>query len=159
MTGSIDLTGLDKSKVLAALYNASKPQGMGFLHFNPAPMTSEEASDLLEHQTYFDYLNGRVMKIDLSGDRLDAWGYDRDNGAGAAEMVIGNLRRDNNVNSEQAELLHLENTRKSAQLVEDGLNQQTTVEDGVVTLGLADAADLLYPIISKILSDNDSDKE
>lgn len=25
----------DKAKVLAALYNNSKPQGLGFLHFNP----------------------------------------------------------------------------------------------------------------------------
>ena len=37
---------------------------------------------------YFDYLNGRVMKIDLSEDMLDPWLYDRDNGEGAAARAL-----------------------------------------------------------------------
>lgn len=82
-----------KASVLAALYNASKPQGMGFLHFNPKPMTENEAEDLLkEGRTYFDYLHGRVMKIDLSGNDLDTSLYNRDNGQGAAERVIESLK-------------------------------------------------------------------
>jgi len=79
MSEKISLVGLSKAAVLAALYNASKPQGMGFLQFNPKPMNEEKASELLKQATYFDYLNGRGMKIDLSGDELDVWGYDRDN--------------------------------------------------------------------------------
>ena len=53
-------------------------------------MTEAEAQELLDSgQTYFDYLKGRVMKIDLSGDsELDPRLYDRDNGAGAAERAI-----------------------------------------------------------------------
>lgn len=43
----VDTRGLKKSAVLAALYSASKPQGLGFLHFDPAPMTEEEAEELL----------------------------------------------------------------------------------------------------------------
>ena len=39
----ISIEGLDKSKVLAALYNASRPQGMGFMQYDPNPMTEEEA--------------------------------------------------------------------------------------------------------------------
>jgi hypothetical protein len=38
MATSIDLKGLNKAAVLAALYNASKPQGMGFLQYDPTPM-------------------------------------------------------------------------------------------------------------------------
>ena len=38
MSEKISLVGLSKAAVLAALYNASKPQGMGFLQFNPKPM-------------------------------------------------------------------------------------------------------------------------
>jgi hypothetical protein len=90
--GTISLIGLDKAKVLAALYNASKPQGRGFMKYNPAPMTRETAEQLLQHGTYFDYLSGRVMKVDLSGDELDPWGYDRDNGQGAAKRVIAALK-------------------------------------------------------------------
>jgi len=54
-------------------------------------MTTEEAASLLESHTYFDYLKGRVMKVDLSGDELDPWLYDRDNGHGAAKRVIDSL--------------------------------------------------------------------
>jgi hypothetical protein len=38
------------------------------------------------------YLKGRVMKVDLSGDSFGPWLYDRDNGDGAAERVIAELR-------------------------------------------------------------------
>lgn len=100
----IDLTGLDKAAVLAALYNGSRPLGMGRLHFDPADMTIEEARALLadpeptsdigfsRKRMDFDYLKGRVMKVDLSGDTLDPWGYDRDNGEGAAAQIIASLR-------------------------------------------------------------------
>lgn len=37
---------------------------------------------------YFDYLQGRVMKVDLAGDELDPRLYDRDNGEGAARRAI-----------------------------------------------------------------------
>lgn len=90
---NISLTGLDKGAVLATLYNNSKPQGMGFLHYDAALMTPEEGNTLLKSQTYFDYLSGRVMKVDLSKDTLDPFLYDRDNGSGAAERAIDRIRK------------------------------------------------------------------
>lgn len=78
----------DKPAVLAALYNASRPLGMGALHYTPEPMTAEEAAALLEKYTYFDYLQGRVMKVDLSKDDFNPALYDRDNGPGAAAAAI-----------------------------------------------------------------------
>jgi len=110
MSEKISLVGLSKAAVLAALYNASKPQGMGFLQFNPKPMNEEKASELLKQATNFDYLNGRGMKIDLSGDELDVWGYDRDNGKGAVQRVIDELRATENVNSPAIQGTHLVNT-------------------------------------------------
>ncbi|MFF7966699.1 hypothetical protein ACFZC3_15195 [Streptomyces sp. NPDC007903] len=92
----IDIAGLDKAAVLAALYNASRPLGLGFL--NPAssmPMTTEEAAVVLEKAgdaPYFDYLQGRVMKIRLRGDEVDPHLYDRDNGPGACAAAISALR-------------------------------------------------------------------
>ena len=47
-------------------------------------MGKTEAARLLEQTTRFDYLAGRVMKVELGGDTLDPWLYDRDNGRGAA---------------------------------------------------------------------------
>ena len=85
----MDISYLDKAKVLAALYNHARPQGMGLLHFDPQRMTAEQAREILKTgQTYFDYVKGRVMKINLSGDLLDTGLYDRDNGPGAAENAI-----------------------------------------------------------------------
>lgn len=88
----IDISGLNRADVLAALYNASKPLGLGFLHFTPEPMTREEANALLGGETYFDYLKGRVMKVDLGSDHLDPRLYDRDYGTGAAERAIDAIR-------------------------------------------------------------------
>lgn len=87
----IDISKKDKAEVLAALYNASRPLGLGFLHFDPTPMTVEEARELLSETTDFDYLKGRVMKVDLSGEELETWLYDRDNGEGAAERALSNV--------------------------------------------------------------------
>ncbi len=87
----IDISKLDKADVLCALYNNSRPLGMGVFHFTPEPMTADEANGLLNESKYFDYLKGRVMKIDLSGDELDPRLYDRDNGNGAAHRAIANI--------------------------------------------------------------------
>lgn len=65
-------------------------------------MTREEAAEWLAKATreypngrtsiYFDYLKGRVMKVELAGDDVDPWLYDRDNGQGAFARVIDELR-------------------------------------------------------------------
>ena len=87
----IDIAGKNKAQVLAALYNNSKPLGMGFLQFEPGCMTEVETQEILDdHVDYlrFDYLKGRVIKTNFSGDELDPWGYDRDNGEGAMARAI-----------------------------------------------------------------------
>jgi hypothetical protein len=54
-------------------------------------MTEAEAAKLLKDSMYFDYLRGRVMKVDLSRDSLEERLYDRDNGQGAAYDAIKHL--------------------------------------------------------------------
>jgi hypothetical protein len=39
----------------------------------------------------FDYLRGRVIKCEISGDELDVRLYDRDNGPRAAEAAINSI--------------------------------------------------------------------
>jgi hypothetical protein len=102
--GVIDIAGLDKAQLLAALYNGSRQLGMGFIHAEGRKdMTVEQAREQLpkgdDHAwaghgkpLYFDYLHGRVMKVDLSGDTLRPFLYDRDNGEGAAARIIERLR-------------------------------------------------------------------
>lgn len=100
----ISTKGLLPADVLAALYNASHVQGMGFLQARPGDMTREQAAELLEgKQTLpdypgmgpskkFDYLYGRVMKVNLENpDQFEERGYDRDLGQGAAARVVAKL--------------------------------------------------------------------
>lgn len=86
--GRIDISHKDKAEVLAALYNGSHPHGMGFLQYNAKPMTVEEAREILAETMDFDYLYGRVMKISLRSNLINVFGYDRDNGQGAAKRAI-----------------------------------------------------------------------
>jgi hypothetical protein len=89
----IDIKGIDKAALLAALYNNSRPVGLGILNFDPNPMTKEEASEIIKKSgLWFDYLKGRVIKINLEGDTINKWGYDRDNGTGSAAKVIEEVK-------------------------------------------------------------------
>jgi len=89
----IDISNHSKAKVLAALYNNSKVQGLGFLQAVSGDMSEEEAHNILRATPgmQFDYLKGRVMKVNLSGNQFDPRLYDRDNGEGAAERAISKL--------------------------------------------------------------------
>jgi|GEM_PF-2228415 len=80
-----------KPKILAALYNNSKPLGMGIMHFDPTLMVEKEAERILKSQTYFDYLKGRVMKLDFATNQIDTCLYDRDNGDGSCERIINGI--------------------------------------------------------------------
>lgn len=85
---------LDKAEVLVALYNNAKIQGNSFMsHRSDFAMTTDAAREILSKnpRQYFDYLNGKVMKVDLSGPTLDTFFYNRDNGVNAAETAIQHL--------------------------------------------------------------------
>lgn len=107
----VNIAGLDKAAVLAALYNAKEPMGLGWLQARDGDMTKEQAQELItpdggvddrtrhfgrlpqnDGRLYFDYVFGRPLKIDISGDEFDPGGYDRDARPGAAEEAIAALR-------------------------------------------------------------------
>lgn len=89
----MDISTLNKAEVLAALYNAAKIQGGGAFHAKGDLMPVAEAQRILDESKdkYFDYLYGRVMKVDLSKDEVDPWLYNRDNGEHAFEKAIQHL--------------------------------------------------------------------
>jgi hypothetical protein len=146
----VNIEGLDRAAVLAALYNAARPQGLGFLHYDPKPMTVEEAREILnkharEGEIYVDYLYGRVMKVRISEkeDCIDPRLYDRDHGKGAAELVIESLRKTGDVNNPLIQALHKLGTEVALKILEHYINNppETSVEEkggmAVVHLGLS----------------------
>lgn len=92
-----------RAAVLAALYNATKPVGMGLIHYRPEPMTEVQAQALI--YTYqanvadyprlaagyrCDYVHGRPIKIHFDDDLCRGLHlYDRyQGGTGAARRII-----------------------------------------------------------------------
>lgn len=91
----VEFDGLTREQVLCALYDASKPQGFGILHYDPSPLKIEEAKEVLSQSEHVDYLKGRVIKVWLPKDvqDFDARLYDRDLGQGAAKAAIERYKR------------------------------------------------------------------
>ena len=114
MSTPVIIADLNKADVLAALFNATNPGGMGFLQASNGPTVMDRAhaekllsggqdatgdypvgfAALHSSRIYFDYVYGRCLKTDLSSNTdFDPWGFDRDNGGdGAAQRVIDHLR-------------------------------------------------------------------
>lgn len=105
----VDISGLNKAKVLKTLWDDSKSLGMSVLGMshefalwyslemslgnknNKMPLEFAEKGIQSNPTLYFDYFEGRVIKCDISGDTFDATLYDRDNGEGSAQAAIDKL--------------------------------------------------------------------
>lgn len=81
----IEITGCDLVKLAQEAYNLSKPQGMGFLHFEEGGLSDKDAAALITEDRpigplRMDYVKGRACKLTVfrDGDKLyipDSW-YD-----------------------------------------------------------------------------------
>lgn len=96
----VNIKDLNKAEVLFALWHASHAQGMSFMGLPTTNFTLERAEEWVNGtpKMYFDYVDGHVIKCDISGDEFDERLYDRDCGEGAAAKAIENLRK-NGVNA------------------------------------------------------------
>jgi hypothetical protein len=102
----IDIKGLDKAEVLYALYHNSHAQGMSFLGLphGKENFTLEHAREIIKEtgyvlegeyhpgRLYFDYLEGHIIKCDITNDEFDERLYDRDCGEGAAAKAVAYVR-------------------------------------------------------------------
>ena len=105
----IDVSDINPAELLAGLYNRSfvNPDGMGVFQMKPGNMAIEQAQEYLDGKIesdyigqalerngnrYFDYLNGRVMRVEINGKTLRTGLYDRDLGQGAAQSVADAIR-------------------------------------------------------------------
>lgn len=112
LENALNIKGVPKEKILAALYNQAIPQGLGILMYEKKEMTEQEAwwiinfrgddncfragenpRDMLRNELYFDYLFGRALKVDLSGDCFCSRLYDQNNGENSAKKALKGLIR------------------------------------------------------------------
>ena len=87
----IDISKKDKAAVFKALYDYAKPKGMGMFMYKPGDISIDVAREIVAETLNFDYVQGRVMKVDISGDSFDSYLYDRDNGEGRAQEAIATV--------------------------------------------------------------------
>ena len=78
----IDVTKIDKVEFVKKVYELSRPQGLGMLHYTPSPLSDEEAKSLIQEngEIHMDYVKGRSCKFHSynRGNKLyinDCW-YD-----------------------------------------------------------------------------------
>lgn len=92
----IDISDKDRNEVLAALYNASTPVGMGFAQYNPMPWTKEIASMYFEQfgqpdgdgVIAFKWVMGRPLNCKFIENLVYVAGYNNDNEWGLAQRAI-----------------------------------------------------------------------
>ena len=98
---AVDISGLDRAELLAALYNATRAYGRGALHDLGRDMTVDEARVAIAERrveqrglarlgmiAYFDWLCGRPIKLDIEQDSVDFYLYDNDAGPGTGKPLI-----------------------------------------------------------------------
>jgi len=89
----VDISGINKKVFLESLWENSKPASFFTSSgITPPPIDKGELEDSLKNGKA-DYLSGRVIKMNFSGDTVDPWGYDRDNGTGSVQKIVDEIRK------------------------------------------------------------------
>lgn len=99
----VSIKGLDKARVLKALYDNSHIPSGSTKKDTPGKVTVERFRDALEWAHYFDFTYGRWMKVDVSGDEFDERMYDAECGEGAAQRAVDSVRREQERKNEAQE--------------------------------------------------------
>jgi hypothetical protein len=87
---SVSIKGLEKVKLLKALWEGAKPAAFFAFSGQISPVF-DNASAKEAVKDYIDYYCGRCIKTDLSGDTADPTSYDAEWGAGSFQKIVGSL--------------------------------------------------------------------
>ena len=105
-TDKIEITGIDRNVLLAALCNGTLPMGLGAMNDKAmTQITAEECAKEFDDRPerkgviMFDYVFGRPVKVNFvtEGDKvfLDRTRlYDRDAGEGKCQQIVSLLKRE-----------------------------------------------------------------
>lgn len=69
----IEITGCDLRLLVQKAYELSRPQGLGFMHAKPGPLSDQEVDSILSRShvgrpVSMDYVNGRAVKLNVRRD-------------------------------------------------------------------------------------------
>jgi hypothetical protein len=87
---SISIKGIDKVKLLHALWKGARPAAFFVLSGRLSPSFDEGAAKDAIRGT-IDYYCGRCIKTDLSDDTVNPTSYDAEWGAGSFQKIVKNL--------------------------------------------------------------------
>ena len=87
---SVSIKGIDKVKLLKALWDHAKPAAFFAMYGQPSLGWDASAAKEAVRST-IDYFCGRCIKTDLSGDIADPSLYDRDWGEGSFQKIVKGL--------------------------------------------------------------------
>lgn len=87
---TVNIAGIDKKALLNELLESAIVPGVGPFML---PIDFDDAIEEAYCNNWsFDYVQGRPMKCDISGDIAYTWSYDRDNGLGTFQSCVDRLR-------------------------------------------------------------------
>lgn len=92
----VNIEGLSVVDVLIALWDNSRSQGMSMWGQYSHGLNKEQAEEEIKAtEGHLDYVNGRVIKcyLPFGATQFDEWGYDRDNGPGAAQRAVDSIMK------------------------------------------------------------------
>jgi len=85
---SVDITGIDKIRLLNILWANAKQPGCFSVHANPMPPGFSEAAAKVAVTKYINYFQGKAIKMDLSGNTIEPHLYDRDFAPGTVAAIV-----------------------------------------------------------------------
>lgn len=90
MSGVVNISGIDKGFLLFKAWKAASWNG-----FAPLDMERDEfVRRWRREDDDYDYVCGRPLKVNIAGDTVDPWLFDRENGDGSFLRVVEGIRKD-----------------------------------------------------------------
>lgn len=158
-----NVKGIGEAALLAALYNAAKPDEQDAMYSRHESMTKEEASALLDELSghnantpvRIDKLYGRYILMTFwpGMTKIDGTGYDAQNGWGKAATVVESLRREIAAKKNAERKAERAKRHRVAGYWQDGSERMNVVADGEPGQRLNAVATLLSVLLVRMPKD------
>jgi hypothetical protein len=101
-----NIKGLNKVTLLKRLFKAAKQKPYEELLNITQTLSRKKAEEVITRKIYIEDLNGKFLNIDLSGDTVDTWGYNKVNGEGKhlAEKIINQMREEQKIKQQKKKI-------------------------------------------------------